>query len=178
VWFCATIRWPVSPLLSGERLYQVVRELLPLFERVHRGRHVVWDGQHRQGYLNADAQEAAREINERLEAVEPDLVAMRVEDWLFGGGTALLFTWDGSEPLGEVVDRLTAEARREGLALVGDIEHTLLTEAARYVREEEPGLTWEAVATLLDRGFITEPEAENYRRAMASENVAMSQPQG
>lgn len=64
VWHGRTLRWSVSPYAFGPSLEDLINSprVIELFERVHAGRTVEWDGSNHVGRLDEDAEAAALEL--------------------------------------------------------------------------------------------------------------------
>jgi hypothetical protein len=69
-----TLQWPI-PRLTAEAANRLLRELVPLAERVLGGAGIEWDGQNRVGELTCPARQAADEIGERCEELLQDAYA-------------------------------------------------------------------------------------------------------
>jgi hypothetical protein len=61
VWHRRTQRWTI-PCLTAKAANELLREILPLAQRLYDGLSIEWDGNNHVGHLDKDAQEADDEI--------------------------------------------------------------------------------------------------------------------
>lgn len=73
------LRWNI-PLIQGDSANELMEQLRPLFQRVHAGRTIEWDGSNLVGRLAEDALRASEEIDTALSNVESDLEIVRAAD--------------------------------------------------------------------------------------------------
>ncbi len=68
VWHKRTIRWSICAAANGDALADFLRrdDVVALFERVHAGHAVEWDGSNHTGSLDDDAQSASDELQEMI----------------------------------------------------------------------------------------------------------------
>lgn len=72
VWHGRTVRWSVSPYVSGEALKKLLADenFAALLERVHKGHSIEWDGNNWIGRLDDSAGKASLDIQYLLYDVE------------------------------------------------------------------------------------------------------------
>jgi len=123
VWNGRTLRWAVSPYLSGNELAELIDELRPLLEQMHAGHTVEWDGSNRVGRLTAEARQASEEIRWRCEGAEPSRAAWTAEDWIANSRLAEL--WPDGQSLDDAADALIGGqgAMRDALRALTRIEY-------------------------------------------------------
>jgi len=111
VWHNRCLRWPIPALREGAAI-ELLKEILPLAERVVAGYESVWDGNNHVGEYTDDAQDAQGEIGLACDATCDDtdthLQVWEAGDWLSGIGTRA----QQAEHLG-----ITATSTDEQLAL-------------------------------------------------------------
>lgn len=107
-WHRRTITWAVQPDQRAAAVRDTILDNLPLFERVHAGHAIVWDGQNMVGRLDADAQAADVEIEGLLSGLpvsDDDKIARYDADFWFGSVTDMFAGCDD--------DQLEVLVRRE-----------------------------------------------------------------
>jgi len=86
VWHGVTRQWSISPTLSGADILSLVEDNLALFQRVHDGHAVEWDGSNFVGSLDDDAQEASDEIELIASEAESSVAVYTAYAWIFANG--------------------------------------------------------------------------------------------
>lgn len=75
------LRWSI-PLLTADRVNDLLDQLAPLCERIYSGSRTVWDGNNHVGRLDADAEKAREEIEAICDALESDVNVWEAGDFL------------------------------------------------------------------------------------------------
>jgi hypothetical protein len=167
VWHMLDITWPVSayahPVVLAKMLQSA--DVVALFDRIHAGHSVAWDGSNHRGSLTDDAQAASDALEsllaEKFSGGDPDTCVQiwSADDWLFTSCT-LTQHWD-SQPLADAVKAIQDQADIDGVVLNGDIEGALLDQAARGFDEDgDDELTPVHLAALVAAGRITQSQAD------------------
>ena len=137
VWHNRTLRWGVSPYANGNNLANLLESerVRELFERVHNGHSVEWDGSNMVGRLDEDAAAAALELEQVLspESGEYEMVQVCtahefIADWL---------SLDDLIEAGSVeacVKRLGNDSDR--LVIVGNLEEAVASRARRLIERD------------------------------------------
>ena len=73
VWQRRTLRFGITPYLSGDELADIVtsEEVTNLLATIYAGHDVRWDGSNHRGHLDGEAESALDELAEYLDRVEP-----------------------------------------------------------------------------------------------------------
>lgn len=69
VWHNRTLRFAVPSRIGARQLRDFIARMRPLFERVHAGHTVEWDGNNMVGRLTVDAEDAIDQIECSAEAL-------------------------------------------------------------------------------------------------------------
>ena len=130
-----TIRWGVCNTIRGDVLADWLEsdEARAMFQRVHDGQSIEWDGNNNVGRFDDDATEAKQEISDALDELghEPgntDAV-WEVDQWLENDD--IDSCWPVGHTLAEAVAHVKASADHENVELDGDVEQALLYKAER-----------------------------------------------
>ena len=128
-----TIRWGINNSLRGDTLADTLEQRLDLFQRVHDGQSIEWNGNNYVGRLDDDAQEAHDEIAAELDALSSDESSLtpvwEVDRWL--ENTAFDDIWPEGKTLDEAIEAIEVEATLAGIELEGRIKDCLLYKAER-----------------------------------------------
>ncbi|MBI4695558.1 MAG: hypothetical protein HY749_16195 [Gammaproteobacteria bacterium] len=133
VWHTRTLRWGVSPYVSGDVLADVLNELRPEFELLHAGHSIKWDGNNHVGRLTDDAVDARERIQDMLDAIGED-PANLAQIWAAGDYLACCPDSEYMRryaTLAEAVAGLEAEAAANDVLIHGSIADEL----ERRIRE-------------------------------------------
>lgn len=86
-----TMRFPISPYLSGQGLLSAVESVLPLLEALHAEHTTKWDHEKTRvvGYLTETGMMLKSEIEFILSEVEPDFSVWSIEEWFVDWRTDL-----------------------------------------------------------------------------------------
>lgn len=142
VWHNRTLRWRVPAQAEGTALAEFLRENAPLFERVHAGHSIEWDGNNMVGKLTNDAQAAFTRISDLLETFEPLAEVWSADAFLFSGGNTLNDVWAPDLTLDAAVEKLELDAAINGIVIHNSIRDALIKEAGKLVdRGEEDDLS-------------------------------------
>ena len=165
-----TLAWSIEPHAKPGRLADLLREHAELFQRVHDGHILAWDGRNHIGYLSDEAQAASDDLERILRdfGADPDnLVAVwTADEWLFTSNS-LRDIWSG-RPLAEALADLEDEARRlaDDNHITGDMEGALLDRALHeFDAEGDDCLDPHHVAALLAAGRIPAEAASAWAEA-------------
>ena len=130
-----TLRWDVSPYANGDSLADLLESELvrELFERVHNGHSVEWDGSNMVGRLDEDAEAAALELEQILSPDSGEYELAQVCD-----AYAFIADWFS---LKELVDagsvdecaKRQLESNDSDLVIVGDMEEEVASRAAELI---------------------------------------------
>ena len=73
VWKRRTLRFGITPYLSGDELADILSEenVKNLFATIYAGHDVRWDGSNHRGYLDGEAESAFEELADYLDRIEP-----------------------------------------------------------------------------------------------------------
>jgi hypothetical protein len=173
-----TLRWDITPFLSGKAVASLAEDstFRSLLQRVHEGRKIEWDGKNHVGVFTGDAEAASDTLEDFLNSLEPDLIAMDVNDWLFDG-LSLFDHWSG-RPLDTAVQELVEIALEEresddcdGVIIEGDIEQALLREAEKIFLEGFHKVDQFHLEALVTAGRITQQQAAEYAGRPVKGNI-------
>lgn len=147
------------PGLTGAQIAAAVEAALPLFERVHAGHTVEFDGSNMGGVLTEDAADASAELEAVLEKLRSEVNVWSAADWLWNTDN-LLSVW----PDGTTLDDAVRDAQPHDPADVveDDIRGAILKEAASYASQPRAGLTQWHLGELVAAGAITPGQAAEY----------------
>lgn len=154
VWHRRALRWCVDPSADGRSLAVLLEsaDMLALFERVHGGHSVEWDGNNYVGRLTADAEAAREQIESLLEMQRPyDIVEIwSADDWIAG-----------SFSLAELADAGSVVACAHAIEVNGcDSNQTITGDMARAVADRAA----ELVRRHINRSAVDD---DNVRRSAA-----------
>lgn len=101
VWHLRTIRFPITPNVTGSTILDFVTGYRDEFERIHEGHSVEWDGNNNKGYLTDVARDAYDDVCLALRNIQPDFSAYDdAEEWYynenFSSGTWVEALRDGT----------------------------------------------------------------------------------
>ncbi|MDR2124626.1 MAG: hypothetical protein LBP38_06585 [Desulfovibrio sp.] len=174
-----SLRWDVTAYLSGKALAALAENptFRALLKRVHDGRKIEPDGKNYVGVLSEDAEAASDAIEDFLNDLEPDIIVMDVDDWLFDG-LSLFDHWSG-RPLDTAVEELEKIALEEresdesgdGVIIEGDIEQALIREAEKVFLEGFHTLDKFHLEALVAAGRITAQQADGQGRRPKPDNI-------
>lgn len=173
VWHRRTLRWSVTPCISGEAITELLQrdDVIDLLERVHDGHDTKWNGSNFVGTLTDDAEEARDELTQIFESVDPDVGVWNVESWLFNSCTLFDHWPAGDNTLEEAVDELEANIEPKWI-IHGDIREALLEDAQWRCRQTREGLGENHLSALLAHGYADEEEVAEYREECMVKPVA------
>lgn len=141
VWHGLVRRWHIPPLLAAE-VNRLLDEIKPLLQRVIDGAEAEWDGNNIVGRYDDDAQDAAAEINQIIEAryqTVDDGLLWEPQDWWWQDGMKAVCVDSTDEEIEAMVDADIAGTERESPTAVIDRDAVLALYMAErdYRREEE-----------------------------------------
>jgi hypothetical protein len=150
-----TLSWGVAACVRGDALADLLEsaEMRALFERVHAGHSVEWDGNNNVGHLDDDARAASDELEAELTALGEDEGAMgavwEVGQWL--ENSAFDDIWEPGKSLAEAVTSVEESAEADSVELDGDVSSYLLDRAER-ANERDDCYRLEVLAALAADG--------------------------
>lgn len=169
-----TLAWSIEPHAKPGRLADLLREHAELFQRVHDGHIVAWDGRNHIGYLSDEAQAASDDLERILRdfGADPDnlVVVWTAEEWLFSSNS-LRDIWSG-RPLADALADLEDEARMlaDDNHVTGSLGDALLARALHeFDAEGDDCLDPHHVAALLAAGRITAEDASAWTEARGAD---------
>ncbi len=136
-----TLSWGVASRVRGDALADLLEsdEMRALFERVHTGHDVEWDGNNNVGHLDYDARAASDEIEAELTTLGEDEASMGavwdVDQWL--EHSAFDDIWETGKTLTEAVTAVEESAAAENIELDGDVSRYLLDRAERANQRDD-----------------------------------------
>lgn len=160
VWHSTTLCWPINPALTGDDILALVEGNLNLFERVHAGHSVGWDGQNFVGTLDDDARSASESLYAVLYLATPTVEVWDASEWLFSVDD-LDTVWPEELTLDECVHQCS-QAVQSDQAIDGDFEDALIQRARELYDYDSPKLLPHHLAALVQCGEITQAEAGAY----------------
>ncbi len=159
-WHGLAVRWDISPAASGDSIRELLssQDFIAACQRIIDGFDEIWNGSNYVGRYDADAdsaiEEARRIIDNTVELTE----VWDAAEWLFSS-CALKDHWS-SQPIEEAVAEL--EGCIENNQYVEGIEAALIEQAKIDFEYSPETLTATHVAELLNRGEITQAEADDW----------------
>ena len=120
-----TRRYGVASAVKGDALADYLEgdEAHALFQRIHDGHSVEWDGNNNVGRLTGDAAEAEAELQTALEEIETAEV-WEASTWIENDDLDNL--WKPGVSLADAAKALEVDARDNQIELEGDVEKALL----------------------------------------------------
>lgn len=135
VWHGRTLRWSVSPYVRGDSLADLLEseKVRALFERVHNGHSVEWNGQNMVGRLDEDAEAAALELEAILSPDSGEYELAQV-----CGAYEFIADWFELKELveaGSVEEcaKRQLESNDADIVIVGDMEEEVASRAAELI---------------------------------------------
>jgi len=194
-----TIRWDVSPAANGDSLADLTESLKVrcLFEMVHQGFEIYWNGNNYVGALDDEAREASEKLNDIFSAESGEYTIMNVvsaDDWVGGSFSLADLVQKGS--VSALAEEFNAQAIAENTAVYGELSEAVANYATMHIelyietKIELDATSLSAALMLYDYNphkheslvesyceeFMDEDEAEEYMEKLIQKQ-AQKQPQ-
>ena len=136
-----TLRFQISPCLTGKDLDSLLKEISPLLQEVHDDHSVEWDGSNMVGRISDEAMDSYNKAKDICQEWEGSLQVRDVGEWLFNSGT-LQDHWNKKSFL-ESIAKIEKEAMEENIYLNGDVGEALAEEALQNLETLTSHQLWE-----------------------------------
>lgn len=141
----------------------MVTELLPVFERLHAGHEVDWDGSNHVGKLSDDASQASDEIDSACNQLgsSGSLINIYTAEEYFFEYCSLLDAWSVDQTLAQAVEAAEIIID-EDQAVSDDIETAFLVKAEEVFEESPKTLGTTHIEALLGDDRISADDAAQW----------------
>jgi hypothetical protein len=139
VYHSRLFRWTIAASMSAAAIGELLRETMPLAERVCAGYACEWDGNNHKGRLNPDAGVAEDEMQELCDSYSHDEdnldTVIDVEDWLIDFDRDEIGAETDDATIAQKAHEIEEFASEDRILVIGDVEEYLL--AIRQEKRDE-----------------------------------------